>query len=303
MGGKQSGIAKHHLQQAQNKQPNQGAAADLASQSEQTMNMDDNTFVNKLGTGGGKSGKNATQSRRKQIQLKPQNVMSKKTAYERIEARLPLQIMDIREYEGRLKKLVYGKETVSLRQITYVFARDYEDWEDLTNNDSALTKIMTSSCFKLEDSENEVEMSIQYLLLFGLLYCQGTPEEKSSCLYDILQDGLQEQISANDKDLKDCFWRLLELASVQIHKWSQEVGDEEVKNVGIEQINMRDSQLEKERWDQVYENIQEKFLDQIFDIHSRIKREEFIQAVVKKANYLFKPAEIRKRIKEEFSKF
>ena len=38
-------------------------------------------------------------------------------------------------------------------------------------------------------------------------------------------------------------------------------------------------------------------MDTVFDIHTRIKREEFITAVTKKANYVFKPKEIRKRIK------
>jgi hypothetical protein len=38
-------------------------------------------------------------------------------AYERMEIKMPLQVIDIREYEGRLKKLVYGKETISVRQL------------------------------------------------------------------------------------------------------------------------------------------------------------------------------------------
>ena len=38
-------------------------------------------------------------------------------AYKQLEAKLPLTTMDIREFEGRIKKLVYGKDTISIRQL------------------------------------------------------------------------------------------------------------------------------------------------------------------------------------------
>lgn len=92
--------------------------------------------------------------------------------------------MDIREYEGRIKKLIYGKETISIRQLQYVFCRDYEDFDGLTDETSPLYSIMTSDIFKT--SPEDEEMNIQYLMLFGILYCKGTNEEKSKALYDIL---------------------------------------------------------------------------------------------------------------------
>ena len=61
-------------------------------------------------------------------------------------------------------------------------------------------KIITSPVFISDASEGK-ELSIQYLLLFGLLYCQGTNDDKSKVLYDVLQDGLQDTISAKDKDI------------------------------------------------------------------------------------------------------
>lgn len=68
-----------------------------------------------------------------------------------------------------------------------MFTRDFEDFDDLNNPDSLLFKIFTSSEFKPDGSD---EMSIQYLLLFGLLYCSGSNEDKAKVLYDVLQDGL-----------------------------------------------------------------------------------------------------------------
>ena len=92
--------------------------------------------------------------------------------------------MDIREYEGRLKKLVYGKDTISVRQLQFSFTRDYEDFDDLNNEDSWLFKVFTASEFKQDEAA--AEMSIQYLLLIGLLYCKGSSEEKARVFYDVL---------------------------------------------------------------------------------------------------------------------
>ena len=141
-------------------------------------------------------------------------------------------------------------------------------------------------------------MNIQYLMLFGLLYCQGSNEEKSKVFYDVLQDGLQDVISASDKDLKDCFGRLIEMASSVIHEWSQDFGDDEVKSAGIDQVFGNSSSNDLKR---AIEEIEEEFLDQVFDVQSRIKREEFIKEVSKKAAFLYKPAEIRRRIKEKMN--
>jgi hypothetical protein len=116
-------------------------------------------------------------------------------------------------------------------------------------------------------------MNIQYLMLFGLLYCSGSNEEKSMVFYDVLQDGLQEVISASDKDLKDCFGRLIEMASSVIHEWSQEFGDEDVKDSGINPVFGTSSSKD---WKNAISEIEEEFLDQVFDVQSRIKREEFI---------------------------
>ena len=82
---------------------------------------------------------------------------------------LPLTVLDIREYEGRLKKLVYGKETISIRQLQFVFTKTYEDFAPLNDPDSTFYQIITSSAFKTDESDPE--LNIQYLMLFGILYC------------------------------------------------------------------------------------------------------------------------------------
>ena len=123
--------------------------------------------------------------------------------YGAFEAGIPLQLIHYREYEGRIKKLVYGKDTVSIRQLQYVLARDFDDFVDLVDPDSDISKIITSPVFDKnatgngEEEEEKVDevdadghfekqIEITRLLLFGLLYCKGTHEEKCERFWDIL---------------------------------------------------------------------------------------------------------------------
>mmetsp|Transcript_32599 Transcript_32599/g.23544 ORF Transcript_32599/g.23544 Transcript_32599/m.23544 type:complete len:82 (-) Transcript_32599:266-511(-) len=50
--------------------------------------------------------------------------------------------------------------------------------------------------------------------MVGLLYCQGEFAEKSIAFWDILQDGDQTFLSANDKDYKPAFLALCEISTV-----------------------------------------------------------------------------------------
>jgi hypothetical protein len=131
-----------------------------------------------------------------------------------------------------------------------VFTRDYEDFEELNNPDSVLYKIFTSQEFRPEESD---EMSIQYLLLFGLLYCQGSNEDKAKVLYDVLQDGLQESISANDKDLKDCFGRLIEMGTANIHKWTVAYGDYTIQKGLVPELEKNNDT--RSNWKEAIHNI------------------------------------------------
>ena len=109
--------------------------------------------------------------------------------YQAFESGIPLQLLDYREFEGRIKKLVYGRATVAIRQLAYVLGRDYDDFLELCDPNSEVSKIITSGAFEnpaaneKQDEENkqeqlDLEISINQLLLFGLLYCKGSHSEK-----------------------------------------------------------------------------------------------------------------------------
>ncbi len=117
-------------------------------------------------------------------------------------------------------------------------------------------------------------MSIQYLLLLGLLYCQGSAIDKAKVLYDVLQDGLQDSIAANDKDLKDCFGRLVEMGTANIHRWATHLLPNNPSGANDDFEKNDDN---KRKWKEAIVNIQEKFLDEVFDVNSKIPREDFLK--------------------------
>ena len=148
-------------------------------------------------------------------------------AYLAFEYSNPLTLMDFRDFEGRVKKLVFGKSKITIKQLQYVLGKDFDDFVDLTDKDSQISKILTSAPFEPEIAENAEDwmsssVDIDRLLLFGLLYCKGSHEVKCLAFYDILQDALQEQISATDKDITFALVWLFELSTHWIHVWSLE---------------------------------------------------------------------------------
>lgn len=63
------------------------------------------------------------------------------------------------------------------------------------------------------------------MLLLGVLYCLGTAEAKASTFFEIVQNGLNETISADDKDIQQLYPHLLSLATVFVfHFTAQRLG-------------------------------------------------------------------------------
>jgi hypothetical protein len=78
-------------------------------------------------------------------------------------------------------------------------------------------KILQSDFF--EDEKNKGELNISSLLIWGLILCNGENGVKSRVFYDILQDSLQETISATDKDFIEAFTKLVEFATKLVYRF------------------------------------------------------------------------------------
>lgn len=81
-----------------------------------------------------------------------------------------------------------------------MLSKDYDDFLELADPESALSNILTGKIFehvkqKNEEAEEESKEEVDHmgqqidivkLLLFGLLYCKGTHEVKCDRFWDIL---------------------------------------------------------------------------------------------------------------------
>jgi hypothetical protein len=105
---------------------------------------------------------------------------------------------------------------------------DSPAWAQLQDDDSTLCQILRSSAFKDEaKGMTEDQISITYLLTFGLLHCKGAHKDKAIALYNIIQDGglaEHEMISAGDKDFAPLFEKLCNFTTVDIFSFAADFG-------------------------------------------------------------------------------
>jgi hypothetical protein len=83
--------------------------------------------------------------------------LSKLDRYEKFEHTLPFYRMRIDVFEGRVKRFVTGKNSVTIEQLRYAFKNE-KNWEDLQHNDGLLFRLVNSEEFR--DEENTEEINI-----------------------------------------------------------------------------------------------------------------------------------------------
>ena len=105
-------------------------------------------------------------------------------------------------------------------------------------------------------------------MIFGLIYCDGTLAEKAKSFYDVLQDGMQEMISAHDKDLPQSLSILLSLPTSSLHHWLEDSTEHWLLQAPRDPIFS--SPLP---WTEAFDNIKESMLDEVFDACSKLPRE------------------------------
>lgn len=207
--------------------------------------------------------------------------MSGMDAFQKFEYSFPLHRMQIQDFEARVKKLVFGKQTLTFKQLQFSF-RGLKGWEDLENSQSLFFTLLKSEFFAEGD-----EISVPNFLLWGLILCRGDANVKSRVFYDILQDQLQESIAASDKDFDGSFDALIFLATKMVYMNESKIsGAAPVRNEAY--WNKLDSDK--------MEEIREEFLDEVFGPQSKMARVDYMEAVAKKAPWIFSATEIRKKI-------
>lgn len=126
-------------------------------------------------------------------------------------------------------------------------------------------------------------MNIHSLILWGLILCAGDAKLKARVFYDVLQDSLQTTISANDKDFKGNFDKLIQLATLLPYQYESEINGGEKTNG--DKIN-----------EDLLEKIGEEFLDAIFDANAKISRQEYLDLIAQKQSWIFSAKQIREKV-------
>tara|TARA_B110000285_G_C14752894_1_gene436017 strand:- start:9 stop:533 length:525 start_codon:yes stop_codon:yes gene_type:complete len=148
-------------------------------------------------------------------------------------------------------------KSVSLEALSTEFKK-YDSWKDLSDKDSKLVKFLDKHCYLVKNEPN-IYSPIK-LRMLGILWCQGTAEEKSTELYDAISPGKDFMVST-DKDFKPNIFQLLSFATQTIYE------------------EFKDSQYPMDLLDSIedrFDEMCEEFLDNIFECESRAQREDFI---------------------------
>ena len=192
--------------------------------------------------------------------------------YQKFELSLPFARTDINAFVKRIRGAAQLTKKIKPRGngkiVTIEALREAlctPAWEDLKKENSRITKLIKSSVFENENGE----ISVDYLLLFGFLNCPGEIDDKSNVLYEILQEGgpdTHKCLSAQDKDMVPTFNKLFKLASSELVQLMKEVD-------GVEptEVEGRAEDID-ETLDEVRED---NYLDPIYGFEARLDFKEW----------------------------
>jgi hypothetical protein len=121
-----------------------------------------------------------------------------------------------------------------------------------------------------------------------LLWCDGDHQEKAEELFDMVHEGQSSSMSSRDRDFKDLFHMILDIATEVVFTNELEVfGNDQHEHLGEEAI-----QEAKEK----YHDLFIAFLDSIFAYEPSLGKYEWIENVVQNQNWILEPAEIRRML-------
>lgn len=131
--------------------------------------------------------------------------------------------MDVNGYIHRIKECMVAEEphneerldlikNISLTTMAEGFSM-HPAWNDLSNPDSDLVSFL-----KLECKGDGDKLSVHKLRAIAVLWCDGDNKERVVEFYENMQDGLQNEIAATDKDFKPNFFALLDFATEMVFR-------------------------------------------------------------------------------------
>jgi len=218
-----------------------------------------------------------------------------KDAYEKFELSLPFCRTTIKTFAANVanaEEACGGEGYVTLDAMTKCFTSPA--WAQLTQNDSKLCKVLLSDALKDHNkAQSPDQIDSTWLLCYGVILCAGTPKEKAEVFYGILQDGglaAHTFISAADKDLPPTFEKMCLLATVHLFEFARDF-----TNIDC----TFEDNFDKLR--EAHEDLREdRFLDEVYgESQSKLDNEPWLEAVTKKAKWVFNSKDLRKAVFEQ----
>ena len=99
-----------------------------------------------------------------------------------------------------------------------------------------------------------------------------------------MNDDLEPTISFSDKDLSYYFTKIVQLSTCLIFRFEKKLFPNE-KHISEDIIN-----------EDFIDDLKEEFLDEVFGISNKIKRDEYIQSVSKTAYWILSSRTLRSKI-------
>ena len=62
--------------------------------------------------------------------------------------------------------------------------------------------VKTEEGEEIDEYDPELAFKVEEMMLLGILYCRAQPRKRINKLYSLLQSGLDDQISASDRDIE-----------------------------------------------------------------------------------------------------
>ena len=167
-----------------------------------------------------------------------------------------------------------------------------EAWQALKDEESVVCKVLLSSAFKNEEKgQTAAQIDTDYLILFGLLHCQGTPKDKAEKWYDILQEGGKAEhntISASDKDINTVVKKMVDFVTCDVFGTFAPIA-------GVENAYSED-ELSQFCSNTVETFLEEVLLEDQFGVHSNLEYDAWEKETCEKAAYMFSAHELRAKV-------
>ena len=213
---------------------------------------------------------------------------------ERFEYSFPFYRMRVDRFVGRVTRFVRpeDEESVTIRQLQYAFdikGGINEAWKDLQDEQSQLYRLITMEEFNHQTKKKA--LSVEKLIILGVMMCGGSDDMKARVLYDAVQDDMQAHISAGDKDFKRIFKTIILVSCYVLPKFYR---TEMSKHSVTDHFPI----VGTEEYEQVVDEFKEDFFDEVYENESILTREKFLTKVSIEANWIFKIDQVRRKYSE-----